>query len=61
MTKRVVITGLGVITPIGLGKKEFWKGLKDGQNGVVRITRFDASSFPSQIAGEVNQTLPCIL
>ncbi|MGI6097710.1 MAG: beta-ketoacyl-ACP synthase II [Dethiobacteria bacterium] len=58
MTKRVVITGLGVITPIGLGKKEFWKGLKDGQNGVVRITRFDASSFPSQIAGEVKNFNP---
>jgi 3-oxoacyl-[acyl-carrier-protein] synthase II len=56
--RRVVITGLGVIAPNGIGKKAFWKALKEGKSGIVKITRFDTSSYPSQIAGEVNDFEP---
>src|SRR5215813_5087299 len=51
--RRVVITGIGVISPIGIGTKVFWESLLAGKVGVRRIEQFDASGFPSQIAGEV--------
>src|SRR6266480_5759664 len=51
--RRVVVTGLGVITPIGIGAKTFWENLVAGKCGVQRISSFDPSGFPSQIAGEV--------
>ncbi len=54
MKRRVVITGLGVIAPNGIGKREFWDALKDGRSGVGRITRFDPGPFPTQFAGEAN-------
>ncbi|MBI4621200.1 MAG: beta-ketoacyl-ACP synthase II [Desulfobacterales bacterium] len=54
MKRRVVITGLGVIAPNGIGKEAFWDALVNGRSGIGRITRFDASTYPSQIAGEVN-------
>jgi len=50
---RVVVTGLGLITPIGTGVEAFWDSLKNGRSGVRRITQFDPSSLSSQIAGEV--------
>jgi 3-oxoacyl-[acyl-carrier-protein] synthase II len=53
MRKRVVITGLGVVSPIGNGKEAFWQSLCAGKSGVSKITSFDASSFDSQIAGEI--------
>ena len=53
-TRRVVITGLGVIACNGIGKDAFWKALKEGKSGIKRITEFDASSYPSQVAGEVH-------
>jgi 3-oxoacyl-[acyl-carrier-protein] synthase II len=56
--RRVVITGLGVIASNGIGKKIFWNALKGGKSGIKRITRFDASSYPSQVAGEVNDFEP---
>ncbi len=56
--KRVVITGLGVVTPIGLGIEEFWEGLKDGRNGVSRITHFDPTDFRSHMAAEVKEFDP---
>jgi beta-ketoacyl-acyl-carrier-protein synthase II len=49
----VVITGLGAISPLGLTVKEFWEGLIAGRSGIGRITQFDASGLPCQIAGEV--------
>ena len=55
---RVVITGLGAITPIGIGKEDFWKGLLEGRNGIARITRFNAEGFDAQIAGEVKDFDP---
>src|SRR5581483_2971021 len=51
--RRVVITGIGVISPIGIGSKAFWENLIAGKIGVRRITRFDPSGFASQIGGEV--------
>jgi 3-oxoacyl-[acyl-carrier-protein] synthase II len=51
--RRVVITGIGIISPIGIGSAAFWANLIEGKVGVRRIERFDPSGFPSQIAGEV--------
>jgi 3-oxoacyl-[acyl-carrier-protein] synthase II len=56
--RRVVITGLGVIAPNGVGKDEFWESLKAGKSGIDKITRFDASTYPSQVAGEVDNFDP---
>ncbi|MGZ5141194.1 MAG: beta-ketoacyl synthase N-terminal-like domain-containing protein, partial [Burkholderiales bacterium] len=51
--RRVVITGLGIVSPVGIGVPEAWSNILAGKSGIGRITRFDASSLPSQIAGEV--------
>jgi 3-oxoacyl-[acyl-carrier-protein] synthase II len=51
--RRVVVTGLGLVTPLGTGVEKNWDALVRGQSGVGAITRFDASSFPTRIAGEV--------
>ena len=56
--KRVVITGIGIISPIGNNKREFWDSLARGRGGVRKIEGFDASSFDSQIAGEVRNFDP---
>ncbi|GAB6157689.1 beta-ketoacyl-ACP synthase II [Desulfotomaculum varum] len=53
MSKRVVITGMGVISPIGIGLAHFWESLTAGVSGIARITRFDPSEYSTQIAGEV--------
>lgn len=57
--RKVVITGLGVISPNGIGKKAFWTALKKGRSGIKKITRFDASTYSSHVAGEVNDFDPC--
>ena len=51
--RRVVITGMGCVTPLGIGRGAFWNGLVAGRSGVRKIEMFDASSFPVQIAAEV--------
>jgi 3-oxoacyl-[acyl-carrier-protein] synthase II len=51
--RRVVVTGLGIISPVGNGVPEAWKNILAGTSGITRITRFDPSPFSSQIAGEV--------
>ncbi|NMB44898.1 MAG: beta-ketoacyl-ACP synthase II [Firmicutes bacterium] len=51
--RRVVVTGIGAVTPLGIGKDVFWQGLANGRSGVRRITRFDPSELTAQIAGEV--------
>lgn len=53
MSKRVVVTGLGAITPIGLSTEEFWQSVKEGKTGFAPITRFDASEYKCHIAAEV--------
>lgn len=58
MKRRVVITGMGAITPLGTGLSAFWEGLIAGRSGVSRITRFDPSQFSTQIAGEVRDFDP---
>jgi 3-oxoacyl-[acyl-carrier-protein] synthase II len=56
--KRVMITGMGVIAPNGIGIDNFWDSLVHGRSGVRKITYFDASSHPSKIAGEVSDFHP---
>ena len=51
--RRVVITGLGIISPVGNNVSDAWSNVIAGRSGITRITRFDASAFTSQIAGEV--------
>lgn len=51
--RRAIVTGIGVVSPLGIGVAEFWENLLAGKSGVDTITRFDASSFPSRIAAEV--------
>ena len=51
--RRVVITGFGCVTPIGIGRRQFWQGLKDGRSGVRRIESFDPTEFNIQIAAEI--------
>ena len=51
--RRVVITGLGVVSPVGIGTQNAWANLIKGQSGITRITKFDPTAFASQIAGEV--------
>lgn len=51
--RRVVITGLGVVSPLGIGVDKNWKNILAGKNGIGKITQFDATGFPSTIAGEV--------
>ena len=53
MTPRVVITGMGVVSPNGIGKEAFCRAILAGKSGVKRITRYDVSSLPVQIAGEI--------
>jgi len=51
--RRVVITGIGCVSPIGIGKDQFWQSVREGRSGIGPITRFDASDLPVRIAGEV--------
>jgi 3-oxoacyl-[acyl-carrier-protein] synthase II len=51
--RRVAITGFGCVTPIGIGREQFWNGLKSGKSGIRRIEAFDASTFDIQIAAEI--------
>jgi len=51
--RRVVVTGLGIVAPVGIGVSQAWSNILAGKSGIARISRFDPSPFPSQIAGEV--------
>ena len=53
MNRRVVVTGIGLVSALGIGTRETWAGLLAGQSGVTRITRFDVSGYATQIAAEV--------
>ncbi|MDY0301253.1 MAG: beta-ketoacyl-ACP synthase II [Trichlorobacter sp.] len=52
--RRVVVTGVGVVSPLGTGNQKNWDALVNGQSGLDRISRFDASTLPVRVAGEVN-------
>jgi 3-oxoacyl-[acyl-carrier-protein] synthase II len=54
MSRRVVVTGLGMVTPLGIGIEKNWEMACAGKSGIGPITKFDASQFPAQIAGEVS-------
>jgi 3-oxoacyl-[acyl-carrier-protein] synthase II len=56
--RRVVVTGLGLVTPLGTGVDKTWKALCAGESGVGRITRFDPSGYDAQIAAEVKDFDP---
>lgn len=56
--KRVVVTGTGAVTPIGIGTEEFWQNIKDGVCGIDTISRFDASAYDCRIAAEVKDFDP---
>jgi 3-oxoacyl-[acyl-carrier-protein] synthase II len=56
--RRVVVTGLGMLTPLGTGVKKTWKAVCEGRSGVGRITKFDPTEFPVQIAAEVKDFDP---
>jgi len=58
--RRVVVTGLGLITPVGIGVSESWANIISGQSGIGKITKFDCSSYPSQVAGEVKNFDPLL-
>jgi len=58
LNRRVVITGVGLVTPLGVGVAPTWEALCAGKSGIGEISRFDASSFPSRIAGEVRAFHP---
>lgn len=58
MNRRVVITGLGMVSPVGLGTAENWKSLLEGKSGIGRITRFDTTDYSTTIAGEVKNFDP---
>ena len=53
MKRRVAVTGMGIVSPLGIGIDENWAALCNGKSGIAPITKFDTSSFPIQIAGEV--------
>ena len=58
MKRRVVVTGLGCITPIGTGLNTFWEALLAGKSGIDYITRFDTTDYPTKIAAEVKDFVP---
>jgi len=59
MKSRVVVTGLGAITPVGNDVEEYWGNLKKGVSGITKVTRFDPSQFSSKIVGEIKGFDPC--
>ena len=56
--RRVVITGLGIVSPLGIGVAENWRNILAGKSGITRVTHFDATGYPSMIAGEVKNFDP---
>ena len=53
MSRRVVVTGMGAITPIGLSVAEFWEGVREGRTGFAPITKFDTEGYKCKLAAEV--------
>src|SRR4030043_817183 len=58
--KRIVITGIGVIAPNGIGNEQFWNALKEGRSGIKPISRFDTNGFKCKLAGEINNFNPSV-
>lgn len=55
---RVVITGIGIVNAAGIGKDEFWSNVTEGKSAICNISRFDATGFPTQVAGEIKDFNP---
>jgi len=53
LSRRVVVTGVGLVSPVGIGTEESWRAICAGRNGISRFTAFDASQYPCRIAGEI--------
>ncbi len=60
MGRRVVVTGIGTVSALGIGFEENWNALIEGKNGIARVTRFDDPDMPSQVAGEVKNFDPLV-
>jgi 3-oxoacyl-[acyl-carrier-protein] synthase II len=58
LPKRIVVTGVGIVSPVGIGTEQTWAALRKGESGIGPITLFDASQFPCRFAGEVKGFLP---
>ncbi len=58
MSRRVVITGMGAVTPIGIGVDNFWNGIKENKVGIKPITRFDVTDFKAKVAGQIDDFEP---
>src|SRR5262245_10430722 len=56
--RRVVVTGLGLVTPLGTGVEKNWQALLEGRSGIAPVSRFDVSDFPTRIAGEIKDFVP---
>ena len=56
--RRVVITGLGVVSAIGVGRDDYWESLKEGRSGIKKISSFDTTSYPCDVAGEITDFDP---
>ncbi|MFL6622948.1 MAG: beta-ketoacyl-ACP synthase II [Sulfurifustis sp.] len=56
--RRVVVTGLGAVSPVGIGVEENWRSIVAGRSGIGRVTQFDATGYPAEIAGEVKNFEP---
>ena len=56
--RRVVITGLGAVSAIGVGRDAYWKSLKEGRSGIKKISSFDTTSYPCDVAGEITDFDP---
>jgi 3-oxoacyl-(acyl-carrier-protein) synthase len=52
--EKIAITGIGIVTPSGIGKRQFWANIKAGRSSIKNITRFDSSEYPSHIAGQID-------
>lgn len=56
--RRVVITGMGAITPVGLSVEEFWNSVKEGKQNFAEVTRFDSTNYRAHMAAEINNFNP---
>ena len=58
--KRVVITGMGLVSPLGNDVHTFWENVKKGRHGITEITKFDTTDFPVKVAAEVKDFNPLL-